>query len=758
MDPARQSSGLCVPSFAACGNALSFVSRFLLGSEIWRVRSRRSACSSISIQQNHLRGASHHVIPSSAEHQDLIRFIVPSVTPFVHLTYFRAAYHASHRIHYQTAIWATYYACDCFDCPLTFAKMSPTDWSSLKVVDLRAELSNRGLLTKGVKAELIARLNEDDAAQAETPEVQDEATSGEAAPFSNEPEPEAPLQKTNTDVAAIDPSSAANPEPAVVAEAQPVAADKLAADETSIDLQTRKRRSSRSRTPPPSAKRARQEHEREAEDREDVVDFDTGDIAESVHDAKANGIENGHTAQERTTTQGQAVEEHAQNAQEGSSEEACPKQAATAGPFDDPKPSSPAKEAPSEISGEEAYSKRVAIAESLKAASPPANEIRAFNDKDGDVEMEDAETAGSSKGAETSMRSQQTSEARGAMSKQGGDASQETDDLTTPSTYRPTSALYIRELMRPLRPEVMEQHVIDLITSEGNDSDPELIEEFYIDQIRTHAFVQLTSVSAAKRVRAALHNQIWPNESNRKPLWVDFVPSSQVKEWITEESAESGAQSKRWEVVYEQQGGEIVAVHTTVGSNSKPFSKPPPTGPAAGPTYPGIEAAPRGPRGRGGGSRLETPNSLMTQAHPRLSYTPLSNDVARRRVDNMRSFYSKNAPSDLGKDYHRFTFENTDSFVDRGVEVFIGIRPPHREKEHQERLRREQSGTAGASSAAESRRDEFRPRPAGPAEDRFPRYGDNRRPDRRGRNRGFRGDRGPRRFGGDDPYRYRPGY
>lgn len=663
--------------------------------------------------------------------------------------------------------------------------MSPTDWSTLKVVDLRAELSNRGLPTKGVKAELIARLNEDDAAQAEAPAVEDEATSGESAVASNEPEPEATLRDTKTDVAATDPSSAANPEPAAVAEAQPVAEvtatseqnapgtetaiepqvidqpaalDKLAADETVVDPQTRKRRSSRSRTPPPSAKRARQEHEREAEDREDIVDFDTGDIAESVHDVKANGVGNGHTTKEQTTAQNQVAEEKVQSAQEGSIEEAYLKPMNIAGSSDGPKPSSPAKEAPSEVSGEEAYLKRVAIAESLKAASPPANESQAFKDKDGDVEMKDAGTGGSLKGAEISKRSQQTSEAREAIPKQEGDASQDTDDLTTPSTHQPTSALYIRELMRPLKPEVMEQHIVDLITPEGSDPDPELIEEFYIDQIRTHAFIQLTSVSAAKRVRAALHNQIWPNESNRKPLWVDFVPSSQVKEWIAEESAGSGAQSNRWEVVYEQNGDGVVALHTTVGSKSKSISKPPPTGPAAGPTYPGIEAAPRGPRGRGGGSRLETPSSLMTQAHPRLSYTPLSDDVARRRVDNMRSFYSKNAPSDLGKDYHRFTFENIDSFVDRGVEVFIGIRPPHREKEHRERLRREQSGTAGASSAAESRRDDFRPRPAGPAEDRFPRYGDNRRPDRRGRNRGFRGDRGPRRFGGDDPYRYRPGY
>lgn len=658
--------------------------------------------------------------------------------------------------------------------------MSPTDWSTLKVVELRAALSNRGLPTKGVKAELIARLNENDAAQAEVPKVQDEAISGDTAVANDKLEPEAAEKDTSAVNATSEASAVANLEPAAAEQTtgaevtttseqnapdtenlndaqiidKPAAIDTPVSEETVADHMTRKRRSSRSRTPPPSAKRARQEHEREAEDREDVVDFETGDIPESVHDREANGVGNKHIEKAEIRAQNQVAEEEAQDVRKGSGEEAYLKRVAIAGSFDAPKRSSPTQNPLPDVSGEEAYLKRVAIAESLKVPSPATNESQATNDKDGDVKMEDAVAGGPSEGAETSAQPHEIPEAREAITQQQKGAAEDADELTIPSTHQPTSALYIRELMRPLKPEVMEQHVVDLITPEGSDPDPNLVEEFYIDQIRTHAFVQLTSIAAAKRVRAALHNQVWPNESNRKPLWVDFIPPSQVKEWIAEESAGSGAQSKRWEVTYEPKGGEIVATHTTVGSNSKPFSKAPPTGPAAGPTYPGIEAAPRGPRGRGGASRLDTPNFLFTQAHPRLSYTPLSDDIARRRVNSMRSFYSANAPSDLGKNYHRYTFENVDSFVDRGVEVFIGIRPPHREKEHQERLRREQSGTAGVSSATESRRDEFRPRPD---EDRFPRYGDNRRPDRRGRNRGFRVG-GPRRFQGEDPYRYRPGY
>ncbi|KAF3767790.1 hypothetical protein M406DRAFT_61582 [Cryphonectria parasitica EP155] len=261
-------------------------------------------------------------------------------------------------------------------------------------------------------------------------------------------------------------------------------------------------------------------------------------------------------------------------------------------------------------------------------------------------------------------------------------------DIPMPSIHPPTTSLYIRELMRPLRPEMVEQYIVKLITPPGSEPDANLIEESYLDTIRTHAFVQLASVEAAQRVRAALHNQVWPNERNRKPLWVDFVPPRQVKDFIEREET-SPRGGRRWEVVYEQDGGSVVAIHREVGSDSKPFSKPPPTGPAAGPTYPGIEAAPKGPRGRGVRPPFETPGgpqSQQTNAHPRLFFTPLNEDVVQRRLENMRSFYSRAPPPDLGKDYHRFTFENSDSFVDRGREVFIGIRPPHRQKEHEERL------------------------------------------------------------------------
>ena len=46
----------------------------------------------------------------------------------------------------------------------------------------------------------------------------------------------------------------------------------------------------------------------------------------------------------------------------------------------------------------------------------------------------------------------------------------------------------------------------------------------------------------------------------------------------------------------------------------------------------------------------------------------------------MRSYYTKDRHRDLGREdeINRYTFQNEDSFVDRGKEFFIGIRPRRR--------------------------------------------------------------------------------
>lgn len=674
-----------------------------------------------------------------------------------------------------------------------------TDWSTLKVVDLRAELSSRGLPTKGVKADLIQRLDEADHAEAPATEANaavDEAdratddapTQEEASAESVNTEPTLATAETTTATVNEDvkpqPEAVISPEPTATeaGNARPETSDQrhlptpLPSSDVAAEVQKRKRRSS---TPPPSAKRARQEQERQAEQREDLVDFDTGDLSSSPHNRPQNGVAKEEDLSKTTNRENDAQRPAESTANIGrhlleltgegayakreaiaespevllppvlqtqhvalgtGGHESGVKRVGTAEPNKDEPlvPAIQAQAAPLDVSGEEAFKKRVAIGRTSEAPQTTFEQQEPPYEKVGSDAPQSTEFA---------------------MEMELGQGAE--NGASMPSTHPPTNSLYIRELMRPLKSEMVEQFIVDLITPAGSEPDPSLIEEFYLDQIRTHAFVQLISVAAAQRVRGALHNQVWPNERNRKPLWVDFIPPSQVKAWIEREESAS-RDRRRWEVAYEQDGGSVVAIHREVGSDSTSFSKPPPTGPAAGPVYPGIEAAPRGPRGRSGRLPLGNSGGIQTQqtrAQPSLFYSPLSEDVARRRIDNMRSFYARDTPPDLGKDYHRFTFESTDSFVDRGREVFIGIRPPHRQKEHEERLQRERLGTAGANNVGDSRRDDFRapPRPAVTDEDRFSRYGGGRRSDWPPRNRGFRGDRGPGYFR-EDPYRYRPGY
>lgn len=273
-----------------------------------------------------------------------------------------------------------------------------------------------------------------------------------------------------------------------------------------------------------------------------------------------------------------------------------------------------------------------------------------------------------------------------------------------PAQHPATSALYIKNFMRPLREPMLRDYLIELAAAPGAGLDPDCLVDFYLDPIRTHAFVRFTTVSAASRVRTALHGTVWPNERNRKELWVDFMPPEKVVEWAGREQSEGGrGTSSRWEVHYEHDDdGNITA--NLVNAETEPVHRNtrPPAGPPAGPPpiptgpsrnyAPSVEGAPSGPRGRGGNHYRQQPpppgdgvagDRRITRAGPPLQYRPVTEELAQRRLANMRSYYTKDRHRYLGREdeINRYTFENGDAFVDRGKEVFIGIRPPHRERE-----------------------------------------------------------------------------
>lgn len=291
---------------------------------------------------------------------------------------------------------------------------------------------------------------------------------------------------------------------------------------------------------------------------------------------------------------------------------------------------------------------------------------------------------------------------------------EEANRSVAPSLHCPTPALYIRNLMRPLHLEDLRDHLIELATLPGAEPDRNVLTDCFLDHVRTHAFASFSSTAAADRVRCLLHEAVFPDESNRKALWVDFIPEDRVQEWIDEEERQPRGSGVRFEVTYETTSAGTQAKLVELGLNSGARGRQPPTGPRI---HPGVEGAPSAPRADqrrthlSRNPRFNDPNIRTTRAEPMLYWKPLSDDLAERRIEDMRRYYSPDArisDDNRRNDINRYYFENGDNFVDRGKEIFAGIRPPHREREHR-RLMREQRQQGGSSRLLEpSRRDRNR--------------------------------------------------
>jgi hypothetical protein len=169
-----------------------------------------------------------------------------------------------------------------------------------------------------------------------------------------------------------------------------------------------------------------------------------------------------------------------------------------------------------------------------------------------------------------------------------------------PSTHPPTSALYIRNLLRPLQVPPFREHLLQLAAPDSEEApDDSLIETIHLDTFKSHAFVIFTSPSAAIRARAGLHDRIWPEETQRKALWVDFVPADKAQAWIATE-IEAG-KSKRFEVVYStspETGAVMVSLEeASQHNNNNAAPSAAAAAAAASLPGPGMPNAPTGPRG-----------------------------------------------------------------------------------------------------------------------------------------------------------------
>jgi hypothetical protein len=238
------------------------------------------------------------------------------------------------------------------------------------------------------------------------------------------------------------------------------------------------------------------------------------------------------------------------------------------------------------------------------------------------------------------------------------------DRPISPALHSATSAIYIRNFMRPLKPEPLRAHLISLATPPSADSDPTILKTLFLDAMKTHALVVFDNTKAASRVRASLHGSIWPAEGNRKELWVDFVPSETVEEWIqTEEDAivaEKAARAakapitaKRFEVIYPESEEGIRAVFQEVGASLggvggsagiAPLNAP--RGPKSNveqrrdlPLTQSLEVAPTTDASvkKDLGLSFQTLDSLFesTVAKPKLYFLPVSDERSEVRLDEL---------------------------------------------------------------------------------------------------------------------------
>ena len=250
----------------------------------------------------------------------------------------------------------------------------------------------------------------------------------------------------------------------------------------------------------------------------------------------------------------------------------------------------------------------------------------------------------------------------------------------SPALHPATTALYIRNFMRPLQASGLKEHLGTLAKPASNSPSSDIITEFFLDNIRTHCFVQFASVAAASRVRTALHDRVWPDQKTRKPLWIDFIPEEKLKKWIgVEEQSGSGGgrnqSSKRWEVVYEQEDAGIVAyLQEADGAGPLRTSVSNASGPQGAPARPrAIEAAPPNvPSSRGDiGKGFKALDDLFrsTVAKPKLYYLPVSESIASRRLDKLAAGRGGGQSDEM----RRFTFEE-ETLVNKGPEYGSGWR------------------------------------------------------------------------------------
>jgi hypothetical protein len=254
---------------------------------------------------------------------------------------------------------------------------------------------------------------------------------------------------------------------------------------------------------------------------------------------------------------------------------------------------------------------------------------------------------------------------------------QDDDRQVEPALHPATSSIYIRNLMRPLQPSSLKSHLQQLATPAGKEPGGEPLVDFFLDSIKTHCFALFDSVSTASRVRSKLHGAVWPNERDRKPLLVDFIPDEKFSEWVrTEQDSAAGRGTQRWEVFYEKTDNGVQATLQEARNGARSGHQP--TAPARRHS-PDAEsrresqpsrAPPSQQQSGGKGFKALDDRFKSTKTKPKLYYLPVSRDIVDKRLAQFDTLIRKE-PRHYRKeddDMRRITFEDTDVFVDGGPE------------------------------------------------------------------------------------------
>lgn len=296
------------------------------------------------------------------------------------------------------------------------------------------------------------------------------------------------------------------------------------------------------------------------------------------------------------------------------------------------------------------------------------------------------------------------------------------DRLTEPAMHAATRSLYMRNFKRPLNVPTLRSHVSTIAQGTSSvSSDEDVIKFWYMNNIRSHALVTFTNIAAASRVRTAMHQSRFPDEPQREPLWIDFVPDDKVEGWVEQETGSSRGQRNsgaKYEVAYYDTGEGFEAVFQEVGagrgSTQRPgistmstnrsslsqrqlsySADPSRTATVASGIHPDrAPLVPQEPeeRGRSSPAAIATPAKphadqgkgfgalddlfSYTSAKPKLYFKKVAQDIIDDRLDMIQDLYpDRGVSGDAGM--KRYTFEKQsgrEEWVDNGPEFGHGKR------------------------------------------------------------------------------------